>query len=94
MRRCSDLIGDADTDSADAGGDTRQLMHGSDTVSTDVQHLMNTLKCQLQQSRLAQQASNMQLDAVKQVFVFSQTITPIDISSIPRVSIHVSDRVS
>jgi len=38
------------------------------TVSNESQQLIDMLKCQLQQAALVQQTSNMQLDAIKQVF--------------------------
>ena len=52
-----------DTASSDMGRPTADV-----TASNESQQLIDTLKCQLQQAALVQQTSNLQLDAVKQVF--------------------------
>jgi len=49
---------------------TRDETSSSSSSSSESRQLIDMLKCQLQQAKLMQQTTNMQLDAVKQVFTF------------------------
>ena len=57
--------------SADSGSNVDQSTRDSPncTVGTGSQRLIDTLKCQLQQATLAQQATSLQLDAARQVIL-------------------------
>jgi len=49
--------------------DGDKLTRDQTDSGTESQQLIDTLKCHLQQAALAQQTTNMQLDAIKQVIV-------------------------